>query len=242
MFIAVPSLSGNVRGRLTTWLCEMTRAKNAETMILERCNPVHYARNRIAARFLSTDCEALWMIDDDMAPPPDAWAMTATPGDIVSGAALAQVNHPETGKWGLCLSAFRKTPDGYLSSLIPDRGLRPYPADACGTGSVIISRRVLEDVRLRVTATVQEAPVRQRQHRVPRDIPAIFRRVEEPNGATVIGEDLDFTARASALGYSVTYDTRYRFRHKKPVDLDDCLDMAVDYAAACEKEDALAEA
>lgn len=221
IMVGVPTHSGRVDYRLAKWLAEIANAKAAKISFKPYTSPVEFARNCLVKSFLESDCEKLWMIDDDLAPPDAAWAMASTPGDIVSGLYLVPFRHPDTGQWRVMPTAYKET-GGVLHSLEMPQQAGPYPVDAAGTGCLIISRKVLEDTRMRFVNTDN-----------PTDpVPAVFQYQRAPNGRDIMGEDIDFTRRATKLGYSVVLDTRFMYDHRKECSLKDTMDMAISYAAA----------
>ena len=222
IMVGVPTHSGRIDHRLAKWLAEIANAKAAKISFKPYTSPVEFARNCLVKSFLESDCEKLWMIDDDLAPPEAAWAMASTPGDIVSGLYLVPFRHPGNGQWRITPTAYKRDDLGVLRSMEMTGQAGPHQVDAAGTGCLIISRKVLEDKQMRFANTDNPTDA----------VPAVFRYRRAANGRDLMGEDIDFTSRAKALGYSVVLDSRFLYDHRKECSLKDTMDMAISYAAA----------
>jgi hypothetical protein len=174
-------------------------------------SPVELARNVIAQTVLAEpSITHVWMIDADIVVPPDAHTLLDIDADIVSARCPILIREQPDAPLRLMVPAGRKNParaNGFDMHFGAAR--EPVEVDACGTGCVLIRREVLQDPRMRLAPDVPGQP------------PALFRSVRQPNGVTIMGEDLDFTWRARQLGYRVVLESRVRCGHRKHVDLGD---------------------
>jgi len=160
--------------------------------------PVEFMRNRLVSMALADPSVTdLWFIDSDVMPSPNAFSLLRhIEFDIAAG-----VYQIPDAKRGTVWSAYHAHgPDAFTH--IRDLSLTPFEAGGAGTGAMMISRRVLEDPRLRLGPDID-------------GIPALFRTVRKPTGECETTDDLDFCRRARALDYRILVDPRVRFGHIK---------------------------
>lgn len=189
------------------------------TLILE--NIVGYAlmRNKASKHFLASDCERMWFIDNDVMPADNALSLLDVEGDIV--AAVVPFVHCAAG-------AYLKLDDvNDLTTRDEHYFLSGHLMDVTcvGTACTIIKRRVLEDPAMRYSRDFirrDGKPDRLNDD----EPPAIFKYHYLPNGGTNMGEDFDFSYRASKLGYRVVYDGRVVCDHVKTIPILELIERA----------------
>lgn len=233
IFIGIPSIDG----RLTVELHRYVAALQALSMVgklpfvvqtgeLTGHAPVTYARNVLCGMALSTPAERMVQIDADMLPNEScSKVLTNFAADIIcprmfrfrhSGADGIEGKPPEIAA---CATLER---DGKRYDVIPkpDSGLARV--DGCGTGFISVARHVLLDPRMRVGPDVD-------------GVPALFKFEYDAVGGITEWEDVDFTLRASKLGYSVVADFSAHCGHKKTINLDCVWDMVYGQRPALEE-------
>lgn len=231
LFVAIPSLGGKISAALYRWLTSLKILSVTGDLpcsviegILEGVAPVQYARNMLAGMGLGTPADLFLYVDDDMLPDPTTVRLLlALPPEVdIMVARMYRFRH--NGPNGLtarerarppeiasCATTVKSGDDGeeiredYLFRL---DDTRIHKVDAAGTGCMIVRRRVLEDPRMRVGESDDDGT------------PAIFRMVSTPTGRITEWEDVDFTLRASRLGYVVAVDTGAHCGHRKAINLD----------------------
>src|SRR4030042_4316137 len=131
--------------------------------------PISNNRNTIVQKFLSTECEYLMMVDDDIIPPPNILRLVDFDKDIITPLMF-------TKQRGELLPIFlTRKPDGIydVDDYLNKTGL--CECDATGTGCIIIKRKVLEDLKYP------------------------FRNKYDIDGVKTLGLDLNFCQRAKEL-------------------------------------------
>lgn len=225
VFLAVP-LRDEWRGvdrTIFSWIGWLSHGKHKiVSHVEEPIEPVELARNKIAWRFLRTDCDALLMVDQDQRPQSSSEKLLGSLADITAGMTFMARTIPDgsTKRRGLAVPAMRASSGGPLAAIEPF-AVGSQDVDTVGFGCVLIKRRVLEDRRMWLAPEFTD-PFTGAQQTIsgdPEEPPAIFRTVRKPNGRTLYGEDFDFCLRAKALGYSVAIQMDARFGHVKPSDL-----------------------
>jgi hypothetical protein len=218
VFIGVPSLDGRITVELHRYLAALqTLGATGQLPFtvsvgeLTGHAPVTYARNVLCAMALQTAAERMVQIDADMLPNDScSRVLTNFAADIVcprmfrfrhSGDNGIEDKPPEVAA---CATLVR---DGKRYDVIPkpDSGLARV--NGCGTGFISIARQVLLDPRMRVGPDVD-------------GVPALFKFEYDAVGGITEWEDVDFTLRADALGYSVVADFSAHCGHKKTINLD----------------------
>ena len=187
--------------------------------------PVEYARNLLVRDFLKTDAQYLWFIDADMIPTSSTTAIFEVDADMVCGRAHAFQDYPG-GKTGVKISAHTKEKgsDLFLNILPKDDDLIVQDVEACGTASLLIKRHVLEDPRMHLPTAYVDGDGVAKDINDEKDkeswAPAVFRTLYKPNGMLIRGEDIDFTYRATQLGYSLKIHLGAEIGHYKKMDVD----------------------
>lgn len=151
---------------------------------------VSAGRNAIVRNFLETDGDWLWFIDDDMVFESDIlMRLLANKVDIVQALTLMRVPpHNATMYMGPDPINFL-----YTQKVLTDE-MRLVEVDACGTGGMLIRRRVLE---------VLGSPWFDVGH----------------IGTGALGEDIAFCEKAKAHGFGVFVDTTTPAGHITPVEI-----------------------
>lgn len=171
-------------------------------VVVEACQEIAQARNIVARRFMATDCDFLWFWDDDLVIPENADELLTVRGDLVAPTVLIKKNQR------LSLSAGMWNPEAqeenFLVSHVTDHV--PYRVQVAGTGGLLIHRRVLQDSRMVVAENESGEPI-------------WFRNTRNAEGQIVIGHDIDFTRRASELGYRLMVHPQVIFGHHKRAEL-----------------------
>lgn len=179
--------------------------------IFDGIRPQEYARNIACKEFLGSDCDVLWMIDDDMIFEGDRTLdLLNTPGYDIAGPLqlMWDPGDPYEGKPASThpCAAVRHAELAYkMVPVFPANGQRVLPVDMVGSGCIAIQRRVLEDKAMLLDPN--------------QDPPAFWRNVYRPNGERLRGLDADFCYRAKDLGYRVLANYNASIGHFKRVDL-----------------------
>lgn len=189
--------------------------------------PVEFARNLLCGYFLRSDCDKLWFIDEDMLPESSVVRLLYSDADVIS-ARMYKFDHPNPEKKtqvGLGLCAMKRLETGFYRPLMPELGdPAVQECDAVGTACTVVSRRVLEDRRLwspNVYRTVDGDMIDGNEMKPTGEYaPNIFQYPRAPNGAGIMGEDIDFCERVKALGYSIAVDMNAVCGHWKHIDID----------------------
>ena len=115
--------------------------------------------------------------------------------------------------------------EGYIQPDMPEDGV--IERDAAGTGMMIISRRVLEDPRMKFPREWIAMTGKKRTLR-DCDPDGWFKNRHKPNGAYETTEDIDFCYRAKKLGYRLFVDYGVKSGHIKQTDVLDIAKYSVE--------------
>jgi len=227
VMVGIPTLSGKIPIDLMQGLHDaMASTGHSVLLHYERgSTPVDLARNKICKQFLETDCDALWMIDDDTIPPANFAELLSVDADIVTPIIVGAQPMPD-GRLGLFNVAYIQNPAGDWRTMdweVRDTGVMDI--DAAGTGCILIKRAVIEDPRMRLPGHFVDVFGKDRVLEET-DPPALFEIKRKPNGEWLSGEDLTFCDRAKKLGYSIRLHTGVVCGHIKEVDLKSILLVA----------------
>lgn len=201
--------------------------------------PVEWARNCLVGSAIKCNADWLWFIDNDMVPPPNAFAQLQAKGDIIAGTALG-FDHANESKGTptrlkLCLFDHHPTEETF-QTIIPQQGEVEREIDAAGTATMLIRRKVFTDERLwgdtKYTDLYGKEKDIKDEYEEEEWGPPLFRFIRKCNGQGLRGEDLDFCWRAKQLGYRVVGTPGIRWGHQKHVNLDSVLDLVNNTAAA----------
>jgi len=184
-----------------------------------------FVRNCAVQSFMAGDYDRLWMIDDDIMPTEDVFALLDVDADIVAPLmpTLKWDMGENTFNFHVAYAAGRYSDINDLSTAvdIDISGGGVVDVDMVGTGCTIIRREVLEDPRMCYDASDLEDDE-------PRPI---FRYHRKSNGAHKRGEDEDFCVRAKLLGYSVKLHTGIETGHRDQIDIAHVMKMRRHYEA-----------
>jgi len=227
ILIALLTYSDSVNVSFLWWVDNL-RALNAdpdhprtyEVMYVPGLRPIAFARNVAVTNFLQhPTATKLWFIDDDLVPTDDSIKIFESNADIVSG--LYYLLLMEGGKPTLSTAAYTKVSGGFDQINPKNRliGQSIIPIDAAGTGTLLISKRVLMDERMLYTSEYLSAEGEKVQLIDGEALP-IFKTKRKANGSEERSEDIDFVWRAKQLGYSCECHLDARFLHKKEMLVD----------------------
>ncbi len=189
------------------------------TLVLENIAGYALMRNIASKHFLESDCDRLWFIDNDVMPAANVLSMLDVDADIC--AAVVPFVHCTSG-------AFMRVSDLDDLSTIDKKYYSVgtlEDATCVGTACTWIKRKVLEDPGMYYSRDYirrDGKPDRLNDD----EPPAIFQYHYLPHGGTMMGEDFDFTYRASKLGYRVRYDGRVICDHVKTMALLEVIERA----------------
>jgi hypothetical protein len=169
-------------------------------IFVDNHRPVEYARNIAVQEFRRAtdgrDDAILWFIDSDMVPPRNYNQQLLIDADMGAGRAYG-ING---GQLFTCIERWK---DGGLRHLaMTPQATGVVDVDASGTGGLWIHKRILQDKRMWVD---EEGNT--------------FQTLRDSSGKTTLSEDLDFTHRATKLGYKLRADISVKWSHFKEVDL-----------------------
>lgn len=165
-----------------------------------------YARNKMVDDFLATDCDVMWFIDSDIAPPNhtielvtkhwDEWKVAGAPYPLFikpSGQDLPKV----------VFAVYEDLGKGYHTASIPKEGTGFV--DGIATGCIFIKREVLEAL--------------------PR--PYFEFKYNTETREMTEGEDIGFCKKVNALGHKFFIDYSMTCHHWKRVNLLDVNNYAI---------------
>lgn len=216
IMVCIPSLDHTVTAPILHLVETLTRDAPQAFSLRTICGhrSIGGARNRLVARFLESDAQTLWFIDNDTIP-------------SMNTALLLQHVASDYDIWGgiYPLMARGSQPDDPLEitwTLYDEEGGHFVPAEpegeemrevgGLGTGCMLIKRRILEDAGLRL------APDRD-------GIPCLFRTTYNDDDSVAYSDDLDFCLRARRAGYRIWADPRVKWGHRKMGDVRDSFDL-----------------
>jgi hypothetical protein len=105
--------------------------------------PVSYARNYCARKFLESDYTHLWFVDNDTIPPPFAYdLLTRANVPVISGIAHVMKEDLDGVVKRVAMVARKDEKGEYKEA----RGQGIAPVDRCGSACVLIQRQVFERV------------------------------------------------------------------------------------------------
>lgn len=164
-----------------------------EVRFVAGCSIVQMARNKVAAEFLRSRANRLFMIDSDM-----QWK----PEHFLRLLALST-------KMEVICGAYRMKQEEQLYALKWDEGPLTtnewgcLPIEGTGLGFTVVQRKVMEELAARAEGV--------KWHNDPEPFPYIFN--IGPVDGELRGEDIGFFADCRALGYTVNLDPELELGH-----------------------------
>jgi len=190
IYIAVLN-QGEIKVELSRFLHNASHDSKYNIMITYPCNsPISNNRNKIVQDFLAQkEYDYLLMIDDDIIPPDNVLDLADFQKDIISPICFFFQKNM------VAPLVLKRSPEGdyNIDRVNGHEGL--IETDAVGTGCLLLSRKVLEDV---------SAP---------------FNDIFDTDGVRKFGLDLAFCQRAKNKGYKVYCHLDYACGHKTIFDL-----------------------
>lgn len=183
--------------------------------------PADYQRNLLVKKFLASKCDWLWFIDSDILPPDNVLELLKLlpRADVVAGIYPLMSKPPDPS---VAWTIYDLTPTGFRLADISREGEIVEHTGGTATGMMLISRKVLEDPRMRLDLTS--------------DPPAIFKLNFDPNGKPLNTEDLAFCRNLHKNGYKLLVHTGVRCGHLKVADVMDvqtAMDVAFGVGVRC---------
>jgi len=189
VFIAVLN-QGWIRPELSSMMTELPRQGKYDVYIsYPAWKPITNNRNKIVKKFLESGMDYLLMIDSDNVPPFEVLDLADYEKDIVGVVCFGYLKKMVIP---FCL---KKNTRGAYDVADFDEGDGLKEVDAVGTGCIMISRKVLQDVGYP------------------------FRNEYKPDGTKKMGLDINFCRRAQEKGYKIYCQTDYLCSHWTTMDL-----------------------
>jgi len=191
-----------------------------EIMYVPGYRPVAFARNMAVKEFLKhPTATKMWFIDDDLVPTENSLKIFESSADIVSG--LYYLLLMDNGVPKVSSSIYTKVGSGFDQIDIKNRllGQDIVPIDAAGTGTLLISRKIFDDNRMKLSGDYLTAEGEPTTLTEDEAIP-YFRTLFKANGCEERSEDIDFVWRCKQLGYRCEAVLDARFLHKKEILID----------------------
>jgi hypothetical protein len=168
-----------------------------------------FARNAIVEDFLATDCDILWFLDSDVAPPPNVLDLITEHGEHwdLAGAPYPVFMTPDGYKGPqVVMCVYNQGEKGLHASAVPNKG--HAMVDGLATGCLFIKRDVFSKLKK----------------------PYFEFKFEPETRYLTEGEDLGFCRKVNDLGYKFFTDYSMVCKHYKMVDLLEVNNYAIDYS------------
>ncbi len=231
--IALLTYGDSVNVSFLWWLDSIRQLNNDpnhprtyEVMYVPGLRPIAYARNVAITNFIKKyNADKLWFIDDDLVPTETSLNIFNSNADIVSGVyylLLMNGGNPSISSAIYLKDGDKNNPKGFKSiepTQFKNNDNKIIPIDAAGTGTLLISRKVAEDINMRLSNEYISADGEIVKLDENEALP-IFRTLFKANGSEERSEDIDFVWRAKKLGYTVEAVLNSRFLHKKEMLVD----------------------
>ena len=206
ILIGMPSASGAVPTLTAVSLFALQRPCSMGLMTADQYRTDH-ARNLITKEFMKGDWDYLFFLDDDNPVPKDTLIkLLEDDKDIVGVPILTRRKDKEKGHW---LCAFYGQSFNELRFYFPIEEFRDegylHRVDAVGMGCTLIKRKVLEKLHAKYRDYIFEFTAVNLKKPIELDDRVI--------GARRMSEDLEFSERASDMGFEIWIDTRIRPIH-----------------------------
>lgn len=191
IYLAILNL-GEIRIELVNLLMKWKENPHYRIYLDLACDkPIAHNRGKIVQRFLESGCDYLMMLDGDIIPPEDTIYLADYDKDVIGGTCLA---YKQNSVVPLVLEKNSGGQKKYRS-ITGENMYGIAEVDAVGTGCILITRRVLEDVK------------------------APFQNRYDEDGIRTAGLDLEFCRKAKQKGYKVWAHLDYLCSHWTDVDL-----------------------
>lgn len=215
LFVAMPALDGRMHcvtsGSMWDSMLAMLQAGVPHTPHIEYATQdsnLPFARNRVLAQFMATDCTDLIFLDSDMSWDTSAWLrLICHPVDFVGAAYRKKIQDPVSGDLAIsyALDFLDPDKDGKINGSDPETGLlevKRLPA-----GFLRISRRAVQRM-------INECDVPEYEHKTPNgQTLTIHRLFSNDWEGEDIGEDYRFCDRWRSIGGKVWCDPELRVNH-----------------------------
>jgi len=198
VFVAIPN-QGNVSCHVAQKLIQMVGEsivnKNFDiTLKFSQVTCIDFNRNLLARQFLESDCQWLFMMDDDNPCLKNPLDLIELNKDVTVYPTLMQKTL-DNGDPLVIYNIFRRVKDGCWGAITRAGGPALVEVDAGGTGCVLIKRKVIAAL---------EAPFKSKMKR---------------DGTRKYGQDLYFCERAKKKGFKIWTHWDYACQHFKTIDL-----------------------
>lgn len=213
IYMGVPSRG--TRSDVQTYVLrdlERIYGEQIELVYPERCTyrMFHdFARNEVVKDFLASDCDILWFLDADVAPPTHVLDLVTKYGEHwdLAGAPYPVFMTPDGYKGPqVVMCVYNEGDKGLHASAVPQSGTAMV--DGLATGCIFIKRAVLEKL----------------------EEPYFEFKYDSKSRQLTEGEDLGFCRKVNELGYKFFTDFSMVCKHFKEVDLLEVNNYAIDYA------------
>lgn len=168
-----------------------------------------FARNEIVKAFLKSDCDVLWFLDSDIAPPVRVGELLTKhyASWELAGAAYPVFMTPSGyDKPQVVFCVYRGDENGLHAANVPNEG--QAFVDGLATGCIFIKREVFTQL----------------------SEPYFEFKFDEKSRMMTEGEDLGFCRKVNELGYKFFTDFSIVCKHYKTVDLLELNNYAIEYA------------
>lgn len=194
VFIGIPTYDSKIHVDLAGCIFSWGKEYNLSVAFAQRSVPLHAARNVLVEKFLTTDCEYLFFIDDDVIPPLDCIEeLIEADKDIIMPATLMlkPIGKDKTCPVPQCMGHYNEKKKGYR----PMWGEGIIEVETIGGAAFMVKRHVFEDE------------------------PYMFRFEYYPNGSRKKGADVAFSEDMRARGYKLYAHFDLACRHVRQADL-----------------------
>jgi len=190
IYVAVLN-QGNIRTELTYILLEMVRQQKYRIFLTYPADkPIESNRNKVVKDFLErTEYDYLLMIDSDCVPPINVIDLADYQKDVIGGLCFAY------RQGGIIPLVLKRNKRGSFDAMKIGGNEGLIECDAIGTGAIMISRKVLEDIRYP------------------------FKNYYDVDGIRNLGLDLSFCDRAKKKDYKVYCHLNFVCSHLVTMDL-----------------------